>query len=168
MADKANWNAICEQLCPGDLSLSQDVELSILDPSAYLKKFDDTLWERGIEDPSRIHPWLAMVDGLASRGYLREFDWKLEPNEIAFQLERLRPCKERNVQLSALRNNGGTGEELLEMAAAELHASSLSLLYLEIDGDCYPITIVPTDRVSEVVRLSQTLKHIIKVYGEKI
>ena len=158
MSVTPHWNELCEQLCPGDSTLLKEVELSISDPAAYFENFSDVLVERGIEDPSEVDSWLALVDGLARRGYLREEDWKLEAEEIAFQLERLCPCKERKVQFVSLRNTEKIGEALLELAAFELKKYDLSLLYLEIDGDCYPLVVVSSEKAPQVVKLAQLLK----------
>ncbi|WP_028602987.1 DUF6630 family protein [Ottowia thiooxydans] len=158
------WNDICEHLCPGDDSLRQDVKLSIENPQSYLEKFDDALWERGIEEPSFVRPWLALVDGLISRGYACEMDWKLDPNELAFQLEKLHPCKSRNIQLSSLRNSTEVGAQILLIAAKELRNHSLELLFLEIDGDCYPLSVVPSAKTAEVLSLSQLLKQNAAIY----
>lgn len=168
MVHEYYWDEICEHLCPGDGSLCQDVKLSITNPQSYLEKFDDALWERGIEDSSFIQPWLALIDGLISRGYVCEMDWKLDPNELAFQLEQLHPCKSRNILLSSLRDSTEVGDELLLIAATELRDHSLELLFLEIDGDCYPLSVVPSAKIAEVLRLSRLLKQNAAIYAPKI
>jgi hypothetical protein len=160
------WAALCEQLCPGDISLRIDVQLSISDPQGYLEKFDEALSNRGIEESSQVQPLLALVDGLISRGYLSELDWKFDAGELAYQLEQLQPCKALNVQLLLTRSSNETGDTLLTLAATELEQYSLVLLFLEIDGDCYPLLTLPLHRLSETLRLSQLLKLSATFYGK--
>jgi hypothetical protein len=160
------WDALCEQLCPGDISLRIDVQLSISNPQGYLEKFDEALSNRGIEESSQVQPLLALVDGLISRGFLSELDWKFDAGELAYQLEQLKPCKALNVQLLLTRSSNETGDTLLTLAATELEQYSLVLLFLDIDGDCYPLLTLPLNSLSETLRLSQLLKLSATFYGK--
>ena len=161
--DSAAWQALCDQLCPGDASLYLEVELSINNPMGYLKKFKDALWDRGIEKASEVTPWLALVDGLTSRAHLTELDWRLQAEELAFELENLAPCKERDVRLFALSESSSSTQVLLDEAVQALRRYSLDLLCLDIDSDCYPLAVVPLDRASEVRRLASLVKQRIDI-----
>lgn len=152
-ADTA-WTDLCDLLSDGDRTLLSELILARHQPGAYFARFEDALWERGIEDARGVDPWLALVDGLQSRGRLREFDWKLEADDLAFQLQRLVPCKDRNIALDRLRTSEATGDALLSIAAAGLAEHGLGLLLLEIDGDCYPLTVCPSHVAPDVVRLA--------------
>lgn len=156
--NSATWRALCDQLCPGDASLYLDVELSIASPVEYLKKFKDALWDRGIGKASDVTPWLALVDGLIARAHLAELDWRLEAEDLAFELEALGPCKERNVRLTPLSESSSSREMLLTEAAEALKHCSLGLLCLDIDSDCYPLVVVPLERVPEIRRLASLVK----------
>lgn len=157
MTDTILWRDICEHFCPNDQSLFEEVELSLSNPEGYFENFEEALWERGIEVSSSVKPWLALIDGLQSRSYLREFDWKLDAAELALQLERLHACRERSIELNALRTSLETGESLLVEASGALAKHSLGLLFLEMDGDCYPLMPIATERVPRAVILSKRL-----------
>ena len=159
MSKRNMWRSVCEQLCSGDASFHQDVQLSISDPQSYFEKFEFALAQRGIDDPADVNPWLALIDGLETRGLLREFDWKLDANELAFQFERLLPCKKENVQLPKLRHSSAIGANLLHSAANELKSYSLGLVCLETNSDCYALMVVPIDNIPNIVELITSIGH---------
>lgn len=152
-----DWHQLCAHLCPNDASLAHDVELARANPQAYFERFEQTLYERGIEEAAAVRPWLALVDGLMARGWLCELDWKLEAAELAGQLERLAASKASQVQLGALRQSPAVGEALLEVAGHELAAHELGLLVFDIDSDSYPMMPVPNGRLACTLELMARL-----------
>lgn len=157
MQDMAHWQSLCDLLCPGDPSLAHDVLLAISDPAKYFVQFTDMLCERGIERAEEVSPWIALVDGLESRGYLKGFDWKLEVREVSLGLCRLVPCKLRGVTFPSLFDTDSTGDAILMLAAADAMAHDISLLHLDIGCDSYEIVPVPTDKAPEIQRLAALL-----------
>ncbi len=146
-----DWDVLCELISPGDSSLKEEVRLARTDKEGYFARYEDQLWERGIEAAAGVQPWLALIDGLERRGLLREFDWKLEREELRFQLEKLRPCKQQNVCLAQLGSTSAEGETLFSVAASELAGYSLALLWFHMESDSYPSVVVPVAEVERVI-----------------
>lgn len=148
------WKALSQALCADNSGLTEEIELSIANPQKYFEKFEEELFGRGIEQPAGVSPWLALVDGLARRGYLHEFDCKFDAGEVVWQLERLQPCTKRGIDFSNLpENSQAVGEGLLSAAARLLGNNSLSLMSLDIDSDSYPVIPVLTDQVPPIQTL---------------
>lgn len=94
MADSGKWRHLCTTLCPESGSLGDDVVLCLEAPDIYFERFENDLAQRMIESSDEVTPWLALVDGLASRNLLWECDWKVVAPELSGCIESLRPCKE--------------------------------------------------------------------------
>lgn len=154
---RSEWQEICGILCSDDPSLLGDIELAQEHPSQYLETFEDSLFERGIEDASEVRPWLALVDGLISRQLCTEVDWKIDANELAFQLGKLKSLSGCDQLLMRLSESGTTNEEALERASNLLKEKSFSILQLDIDSDSYPLVVVHTGQQNEIERLAASL-----------
>ncbi len=151
------WSTLCETLCPGDGSLYEEVRQAEASPRDYLARFREALLDRGIERAAEVEPWLALVDGLARRERLQEFDHRLHAETLADGLEQLHPAQQQAIVLTQLRKNDKRGEALLQAAAEELGAWRLGLLSLDIASDSYPLTMAPLDDVATVTRLASSL-----------
>ncbi|KMM75748.1 hypothetical protein ACP93_09800 [Xanthomonas sp. NCPPB 1128] len=151
------WMSICDTLAPEDHGLRDDVALAIEAPSRYLQQFEDPLFERGIEEPHQVSPWLALVDGLISRGLCTEVDWKVDAADLAHALGELRPLAGMRDVLSPLAASQTRNEEALTLAARCLQVQSMALLHLDIDSDSYPLLVVPADRRDAVLRMAEAL-----------
>jgi len=152
-----SWTSICDTVAPEDHDLGDDVALAVEAPALYLQRFEDPLFERGIEAPHQVSPWLALVDGLISRGWCTEVDWKVDAADLAHALGELRPLAGMRNVLSPLAASQTRNEEALTLAARCLHAQGMALIHLDIDSDSYPLLVVPADRGEATRRMAEAL-----------
>lgn len=147
MADSDKWRRLCTTLCPENGSLGQDVVLCLEAPDIYFERFEDDLAQRMVESPDELTPWLALVDGLASRNLLWECDWKVVAPELSGCIESLRPCKELELDFEVFNQSDASGDDLMRQAAVLLAHAGLALVQLDIQSDSYPLMAV---RLSEL------------------
>ncbi len=153
----SEWQDICKILCLDDPTLLSEVQLAKAQPLHYYERFEDNLFERGIEDPTQVQPWLALVDGLISRHYCVELDWKMEANELAFQLGKLKSLTGLDDILFKLSQSKTTNEDALKTAANFLKEKDFCLLQLDIGSDSYPLVVVKISQQIEVERIATSL-----------
>ena len=151
------WNELCAILCPGDPTLLDEIDLAFRTPARYLQEFSDTLLARGIEEENEVSPWLALVDGLISRQCCNEMDWKIEPGELAWQLNKIESLRDKDQILSPLANSPAVNDDALALASNCLRQHDLALLVMDIDSDSYPLVVAPQNRSSDIQRLSSSL-----------
>lgn len=145
--------AIATLLAPGNQDVADRVAQAHADPDAYLHAHADRLDERGIDEPTEDLAWIALVDALTDHGLLAEVDWKEDATEILTQLKALNPNPETwawppNTDLPTY--------DFLEHAGTNLQTTGTALAVLDIESDCYPLVLLPTDRGQELVALAET------------
>ncbi|CEP36454.1 MULTISPECIES: DUF6630 family protein [unclassified Halomonas] len=154
---ESTWGNICRQLCPRDDELVVEVNLALSDPESYFEKYSDDLMERGIEDPSEVTPWIALVDGLTRSASLVELDWKFDAADLVWNLEQLQICKANAIDFSKINESDEYSEDLFKLVAIVLDSYSMNLIILDIDSDSYPLMVIPRDSVGQVKRSAQAL-----------
>lgn len=151
----------------GDSTLLDEVLLAVDNPEKYFARFEDDLAERWIEEPERVSFWLALVDGLQRRGYLWEVDWKNQGSNLAFVLERLSSQYEVELDFSSLAAQGDEYHPTIHYAesiVSLLSPKGLTLVWLDIESDCYPWCVVSSVHVSEIQNLARRLSQRILVF----
>ncbi|MFI5903265.1 DUF6630 family protein [Streptomyces cyaneofuscatus] len=152
---RAALAAIASLLAPAHPSVADEVLRAHDSPHAYVSAFGDRLDLRGIDEPVDNLAWIALIDGLAARGLLAEFDWKEDAQEIRSQLRSLdsRPSVDPWVLFE--------DEEMLLPAEAFLHAcgrhyreTGAALAVLDIASDCYPVVGLRAARTEELTTLA--------------
>ncbi|MBW4716362.1 DUF6630 family protein [Saccharothrix obliqua] len=150
--------ALAELLAPDAPDVGKRVLSAHDEPAEFVRAHADQLDERRIDEPIPGLAWIALVDALTDHGLLAEVDWKEDPAEVVAQLKALR---------SAPAEWGWVGEtdthvptyDFLRAAGRRLRALGTALVVLDIESDCYPLTLVPVDHVREVVDLAATAGH---------
>lgn len=66
-----------------------EVSLFVSNRTKYFKKYEDDLFERGIEEPVQITPPIALIDALSKAKYLVYQDGSSEPGWALDQLDKL-------------------------------------------------------------------------------
>ncbi len=147
------------RLISKDTTLISEVQLAENQPLNYLSQFSERLRERGIDSTVPELPWLALVDGLARRGQLVELDWKDNPEElIAAAMDLLKGHPDFEDLASKLTTTTPFIDEDIEEFLPQLNQKLLlfdvQLIWLDIDSDSYPITVLPTKTLEEAKRFA--------------
>ena len=166
VASRADWHLLCTALCKAmdyyDVDgLWAEVVLALEQPGAYFAQFEDDLGNRGIEDAAYVTTWLALVDGLQRRDLNVEMDWKMGVEELVLSLATLRMAVQHSLRFGSLASGSSFGEEALMQTSAWLRAQGMALVSLDIQSDCYPLSLVP---VADV----EILEPLVKRVGERL
>jgi len=76
-----------ETILPGDHSMVREVELAEQQPKVYVERYASRLRRRGMVTPQPGLAFIAFVDGLWERGYLKEISWQEEPQDLVANLQ---------------------------------------------------------------------------------
>lgn len=140
-------------------SLKKEVLLAIEKPKEYLILHKIDLTERGVTEPIESLPWLALVNGLAKRNLLVELDWKDDPEEtisivleFASDSENFDEIKSSLEKIEPLINDDIEG--FLPILNARLKSHNLQLVWLDIDSDSYPLTIIKFEHLANAKELT--------------
>ncbi|MDB4292824.1 hypothetical protein N9954_05400 [Maribacter sp.] len=142
-----------------DNSLVSELQLAENQPLNYLSQFARVLQERGIDKAIPELPWLALVDGLASRNLLEELDWKDDPEELIAVCLRLTENHSQSTEIktsitSIEASLSDDIEEFLPVLNRYLYKHGIQLVWIDINSDSYPLTILASDKVNEAKRLA--------------
>jgi len=144
-------------LMAADPSLAEEVHLALVSPDEYVRRFQQPLHRRGIENPRSDLPWIALVNELQERGRLHELDWKEAPEDVAWKTDHMLPDRamrpDRWAWLAQWEDK--LPHELLSAIAAHLAEEGLAVLTIDIDSDSYPLMVLPVGQVEECQRLAQ-------------
>jgi hypothetical protein len=160
----APWESLrelCQLLLPDDEGLKAEVRQAYESPEAYLDRFRERLEERGIREPIADLSWIALVDGLAARGRLAEVDWREEPGDVVWNLERIAtppdPSRWDWAAEEALAELAT--EEFLRCAGERLSQHGLALASLDIRSDNYPLVLVDLALIERARGLASSAGH---------
>lgn len=155
---------LCGVLLPEDSTLAAEVRLAVEQPDAYFARFGQRLEDRGITEPIRILPWIALLDGLMERNKLVELDWRMEPIHVMAYLDRLLPDEVRTahrwdwVEVAYWHTQASTGD-FLNAIGARLSVQGFVLACFFLQTDSYPLTLVEEDRFEKARRLAQETRY---------
>ena len=137
------------------------------DPDGYLRTHADRLDERGIDEPIPELAWIALVDALTDHDLLAEVDWKEAADEIVAQLRALRsgPSGADAWAWFGQADGDVPAYDFLDRAGAELWTTGTALVVLDIESDCYPLVLLPTDRVDALLDLAGATPFTASVLG---
>lgn len=154
--DQSQWARLCALLHDSP-AVATDVALARDIPEAYFAAYEDDLLDRGIESPDEVHPWLALIDALATANALAYLDWKASADDLVSAIGSLPHLAGRGIDLDPLRGSGDRLEAVLGHADRLLADQGLRLLHLDEDSDAYPIVVVPERDAAEIVVLAAQL-----------
>lgn len=159
-ATTEDWQALC--MAFGQAMMVDDVEglwgevrLALEQPAAYLDRFADKLVNRGMVQPEHVTPWLALVEGLQWRGQNQELDWKLAMDEAIWVLQQLKTVQRRALPLQVLVGSTALSHDALMEAGDYLHSQGLTLVSVDVESDCYPLSVVETSAVVHLQALAR-------------
>jgi hypothetical protein len=153
----APWKlyALAAHLLPEDASLVAEVRQAATDAEGYLRRFADQLEGRGVDEPIPELPWLALVDGLSARGRLEEIDWKEDADSIMEAIDGLLGKAAPRWEAFEEDAENVPTYEFLQRAGDLLLRSGTALAFLDIASDCYPLIVLPDDRLEAARQLAQ-------------
>lgn len=145
-------------LVPDDPSLIEELNLAIDKPAEYLAQFQEQLSYRGIDEPFPELPWIALVDGLIARNRLVEIDWKNYVEDVTWNIDQLLQNEPDEPERWKWTKTGiwdeKPTEELLEAIAYRFHGQGLSLVYVDIDSDSYPLMFIKSEQLAKSQQLA--------------
>ncbi|MCS4293129.1 hypothetical protein M2375_001335 [Comamonas sp. BIGb0152] len=148
--------AFAQALVPDDAQgLWGEVQQALEHPAQYLDRFAAELANRGMNEPAHVTPWLALVEGLQWRGQNYELDWKLNMDDAIWALQQLKAVQQRALPLQALAGSAALGHDALLEAGDYLRSQGLSLVSIDIESDCYPLSVLETSAVAPLQALAQ-------------
>ncbi|MEG0113835.1 MAG: hypothetical protein RR749_15620 [Comamonas sp.] len=159
-ATPQDWQALCtavgQALVPDDAQgLWDEVQQALGQPAQYLDRFAAKLANRGMNEPAHVTPWLALVEGLQWRGQNYELDWKLNMDDAIWALQQLKTVQQRALPLQALAGSVALSHDALLEAGDYLRSQGLSLVSIDIESDCYPLSVLETSAVAPLQALAQ-------------
>lgn len=163
------YREIVEVLCPGDRTLLDDIVLALKQPDKYLAKFDDELYERGIEDPKEVDVWLALIDGLESRNCLADVDWKNSGADLAWNFNQLSISKQRKLDWRGLEKAGPdykTTPEFADEIERVLKSAGLIAVFLVYSGDSYALCFVESSKVKALQQSAHRISQRIEIFDK--
>ena len=78
-----------ERVSESDSSVLSVLEMFLIDKNRYFKKFEDDLYQRGIEDPADISKEIVLIDALEYSGKLAYVDHATEADWVMEEIDRL-------------------------------------------------------------------------------
>jgi hypothetical protein len=144
-----------------DATLVAEVALASERPRDYIARFAETLRWRGVSTDSyeaRELPWIALVDGLIARKLLQEIDWRAHGDELADAMTTIAADEEWG-WLASEEWRAKTADERFAAIETRLAPKRLALVTVDIGGDCYPLMVLPPERLAEAGALARRAGH---------
>lgn len=142
-----------------DPGIVKAVDLALNDPIKYIKENSERFSERGImlDDEDSFEDldadeflFLGILDELEEHGFAFEFDWKCELEDFLWGLKQLKNYSLITDVIKTVKLDEG---EDIEAWGEEINAAlgdKARLVYIDIDSDSYPITILTADTLEKI------------------
>jgi len=156
-------------LCPGDDELSRDILLSAEQPETYFKKFEDDLFQNGVESADDVSFWNALAQRLEVKKCTWRVDWKDQGSNIASILEQLATVRKTRADWSSIEKLGDDyrpTSEYAQQIQKILNPKNMTLVWLDTESDSYVLSIVETSKVKELQELAHQLSHRILIFDK--
>lgn len=138
-----DWTRLCELL-------DDDSELT---PSV----------QRAVSDGEDA--WTALIDGLDDAGALAYLDWKDTGVQLADALPQLPRVFATGVELDEVGDVEGDLTVAIVRADSILAPHDLRIVYLDEDSDAYPLVVVSTNNVAEIIETAKRLGQSAQVFS---
>lgn len=142
-----------------DPEIVKAMESALNDPIEFIKENAGQFSERGIDldDPNSYDEldadeflFLGMADELEEHGFAFEFDWKCELEDFLWGLEQLKSYDLIADVIKTVKLNEDDDIEVWGKALNEALGDKARLVYIDIDSDSYPITILTADTLKKI------------------
>lgn len=171
--EHARLSRLIALLCPPAIrdAVTTETHLALDQPQTYFARFANALAERGIDSASDVTPWLALVDALQRHDALVECDWKTDNHDIAHALKTLAQTHQLHLRtFDALDHPSDPAPTGSHAPAIHnlLSATHMTLAFLDIDSDSYPLVLLPTASLAEAQQLAAQSGQRLTVFSETL
>lgn len=163
-----SWSDLIPLLTEDDSVLAAVIQ-AVTAQSAYFRDHEDTLLERGIDEPGHVTGTIALVDALDEAGELAYLDWKTHASDVAGLLANLPRVRASEVSLEPVADLEVSLEPAVAAANRLLEPAGIAVVVLDEDSDAYPLVAVPREllpriqdfaaRAGATVRVLETDEH---------
>ena len=112
---------------------------------------------RGLKANSKDLTYLFMLDVLEENNYAFELDWKANVESLNHAIEIMSKGKLKDIIPVEEEEKAESMYDLLDVAEGILSKHNHALLMISIDGDSYPVALVPSDKLEELNKMMNKL-----------
>lgn len=112
---------------------------------------------RGLKANSKDLTYLYMLDVLEENNYAFELDWKADVESLNYAIEMMSKGKLKDIIPVEEEEKAESMYDLLDVAEGILSKHNHALLMISIDGDSYPVALVPSDKLEELNKMMNKL-----------
>lgn len=159
--------AVAAMLAPDRPVVAEQAAAAHDDPLAFVRRHARRLANRGITEPIRILPWIALVNALADHHLLAEVDWRENPDEIVRMLRGLATTPRDGWDWMTEPDIYLRTERFLKVSGDHLREGNVTLASLDIDSDCYPLVVLPTARADELLGLAKLARYRVSILATR-
>lgn len=112
---------------------------------------------RGLKANSKDLTYLYMLDVLEENNYAFELDWKADVESLNYAIKIMSKGKLNDVVPIEEEGKAESMYDLLDVAEDILSKHNHALLMISIDGDSYPVALVPSNKLEELKKMMDQL-----------
>jgi len=149
-----------------NVEVKEDLELYLNNPAKYLSKYEDELFERGIEEVENIPAVIVLVNALLKRKLLAYVDGSNSFNDSLKAIAKLAKGKldasknfKNLLDYSNKPSKYGVGayldSDIGPSVFESLKSDGFNLISINEDSDAYPLVLVNSEDLNRVVNLAK-------------
>lgn len=112
---------------------------------------------RGLKANSKDLTYLYMLDVLQENNYAFELDWKADVESLNYAIKIMSKGKMKDIIPVEEEEKAESMYDLLDVAEGILSKHNHALLMISIDGDSYPVALVPSGKLEELNKMMNKL-----------
>lgn len=136
----------------GGSKARDEVALAAHDPDAYVAQFAARLGQRNITKPTKILPWIALVDALTAKRLAVELDHRTFPEDVVDALDGLRSVR-RSKSRWTWAKDVDEGTSTADFLAAAVHATKLPFMQIDLGSDSIVVVVAKPRNVARLRKL---------------
>ncbi|MGO1770504.1 MAG: DUF6630 family protein [Microbacterium sp.] len=157
------WIRLC-RLLDDDAELVSSVRLALADPDAFFLEHEERLRRSGASSSADVDPWLVLIDGLDDAGALAYLEPDDAGEELAEALGGVPRVVRAGLDLDPVSDTDSGLTDAIAVADAHLAPHGLQILFLDEGTEDWPLVVVPSDRVEEILSAAAGLGRTARVF----